>query len=57
MKAMEAHARNLGYTTLTIGVEESEIRNRAIYRHWGYVNHIMTETQDGEQVLYFAKEL
>ena len=57
VKAMEAHARNLGYTTLTIGVEESEVRNRAIYRHWGYVNRVMTETQDGEQVLYFAKEL
>ena len=56
VKAMEAHARNLGYTILTIGVEASEVRNRAIYRYWGYVNRVMTETQDGETVLYFAKE-
>ena len=57
VKTMEEQVRSLGYNTLTIGVEESEVRNRAIYRYWGYVNHIMTETQDGEQVLYFAKEL
>ena len=57
VKAMEDHARNLGYATLTIGVEESEARNRAIYRHWGYVNHVITETQDRETVLYFAKKL
>jgi GNAT superfamily N-acetyltransferase len=57
VKTMEEQVRSLGYNTLTIGVEESEVRNRAIYRYGGYVNHIMTETKDGETVLYFAKEL
>ena len=57
VKAMEDHARSLGYTTLTIGVEENETRNRAIYAHWGYVNLIMTEEQDGERVLYYSKKL
>ena len=57
VKAMEAQARSLGYETLTIGVEKQESRNRAIYAYWGYVNHIMTETQDGETILYFGKKL
>lgn len=57
VKAMEVYARDLGYAMLTIGVEEQAERNRAIYTHWGYVNQIMTETQDGETVLYFGKKL
>ena len=35
VKSMEDHARSLGYTTITIGVDECEHRNRAIYTHWG----------------------
>ena len=57
VKTMESHARNLGYTTLTIGVEAQEARNRAIYSHWGYVNLIMEEKQDGEHVLFYGKKL
>ena len=57
VKVMESHARALGYTMLTIGVEENETRNRAIYSHWGYVNFVMEENQDGEQVLYYGKKL
>ncbi len=57
VRMMEDHARKLGFRRITIGVEENEIRNRAIYEHWGYVNLIMEENQDGERVLYYAKEL
>ena len=54
---MEDHARNLGFRRVTIGVEESEARNRAIYSHWGYVSPVMDIFEDGEHVLYYAKEL
>ncbi len=57
VKMMEDRARVLGYQRITIGVEAQETRNRAIYTHWGYVNLIMEENQDGEQVLYYAKKL
>ena len=57
VKTMEEHARSLGYTAMTIGVEEAEARNRAIYAHWNYVNLIMEEDQDGEKVLYYKKQL
>ena len=53
VKAMEDHARSLGYTTLTIGVEAEEGRNRAIYRHWGFDRLLFAQ----EQVLYYAKEI
>ena len=53
VRVMEDHARSLGFTTLTIGVEEWEERNRAIYRHWGYVNLVMRE----DRVLYYSKKL
>ena len=51
VKAMEDHARSLGYTTLTIGVGAEEVRNRAIYRHWGFDWLLFAQ----EQVLYYAK--
>ena len=57
VKRMEDHARSIGYSTVTIGVEACEHRNRAIYSHWGYVNLILEEAEDGEQVLYYAKNL
>ena len=57
VKTMENHARSLGYTAMTIGVEEAEMRNRAIYTHWDYVNLIMEEDQEGEKVLYYRKQL
>ena len=57
VRMAEEHARKLGFSRVTIGVEEGELRNRAIYDHWGYVNLIMTEEDDGTQVLYYAKEL
>ena len=57
VKTMENFAREKGITTMTIGVEENETRNRAIYSHWGYVNLVMEENQDGERVLYYSKKL
>ena len=57
VRLMEDTAREMGFSRITIGVEETELRNRAIYAHWGYVNLVMTEEDDGTQVLYYAKEL
>lgn len=57
VKRMERYAADQGYTQLTIGVEASEARNRAIYAHWNYVNLILEETEDGETVLYYEKRL
>lgn len=57
VKVMENYARSLGYTVITIGVEEAEARNRAIYDHWGYKELILTEVEDGEKVLYYRKPL
>ena len=57
VKTMENHARNLGFSAITIGVEEAEARNRAIYAHWGYVNLLFAIREDGEQVLYYGKNL
>jgi len=57
VKLMEQHARELGYTTITIGVEEKEARNRAIYDHWGYKTPVFSEIDEGELVLYYSKPL
>lgn len=57
VKSMEAHARGLGYKTITIGVDECEARNRAIYAHWGYSHFILDEIDNGERVLYYGKTL
>lgn len=57
VKQMERYAVEQGYSRLTIGVEASEARNRAIYTHWNYVNLVLEETEDEEYVLYYAKEL
>ena len=57
VRLMENTAREMGFSRITIGVEETELRNRAIYSHWGYVNLVMTEEDAGTQVLYYAKEL
>jgi GNAT superfamily N-acetyltransferase len=57
MREMEAYARQSGYTSVTIGVEAKETRNLAIYLHWGYTRFICSEMDDGELVLYYAKDL
>lgn len=57
MRAMEEEARRRGYSVLTIGVDACEARNLAIYLHWGYRRLIRHEIEDGELVLYYAKDL
>lgn len=57
MHLMERHAASRGITRLTIGVEECEARNRAIYQHMGYTIPLFTGVEDGTTVLYYAKDL
>lgn len=57
VRMMEQYAAQQGYRRLTIGVEARETRNLAIYLHWGYREFVMAEVEDGELVLYYAKEL
>ena len=57
MRMMEQYAKDAGYKTITIGVEACETRNLAIYLHWGYRKLVHWELDEGELVLYYAKEL
>ncbi len=57
MSVLEAYAKENGITRLTIGVEAREARNVAIYLHWGYTELVHFETDDGELVLYYAKNI
>ncbi|MBR5742843.1 MAG: GNAT family N-acetyltransferase [Clostridia bacterium] len=57
VKEMEREAVRRGYRVITIGVDESELRNRAIYRHWGFDRFLFFEVEDGERVLYYEKTL
>ena len=57
MKRMEEDAVEAGYSELTIGVEPREIRNRMIYEHWGYAEHVLTRLEEGQQVLYYRKRI
>ena len=57
VRLMEAEAARRGYQRLTIGVEEKEKRNQAIYRHWGYQRLVLTEVEDGETVFYLEKDI
>ena len=53
VRVMENHGKILGFSRLTIGVEEENLRNRAIYRHWGFREFLFRE----EGVLYYAKDI
>ena len=57
VRQMEAYARDNGFSRITIGVDQCEARNRAIYAHWGYSRLLFTEVEDGEPVLYYEKDL
>lgn len=57
VKMMEKYAVDNRYTYITIGVEARETRNLAIYLHWGYDTFVTAENEDGELVLYYAKNL
>ena len=57
VRLMESYAAEHGITRLTIGVEAKETRNTAIYLHWGYTEFVTYAIEDGELVLYYAKNL
>ena len=57
MREMEQYAGARDFEYLTIGVEAKETRNLAIYLHWGYREFVLSETEDGEPVLYYKKRL
>ena len=57
VRLMESYAAEHGMTRLTIGVEAKETRNTAIYLHWGYTDFVTHAIEDGELVLYYAKNL
>ena len=57
VRLMESYAARHGITRLTIGVEAKETRNTAIYLHWGYTEFVTHGIEDGELVLYYAKNL
>ena len=57
VRAMEAYAAGIGIRRLTIGVEAGETRNLAIYLHWGFTEFVAQAMEDGEPVLYYAKDI
>lgn len=56
-KVMEQDAKDRGYQAITIGVEEEEKRNYAIYTHLGYTELVLKEFEDGAEVLYLQKNI
>ena len=57
VRAVEAAARERGYTALTIGVAKNETRTRDIYHHFGYTALLFCEHEGEDEVLYFSKSL
>ncbi len=57
VKTIEDHARDLGFTRMTIGAEVVQSRNLGIYLHWGYTEFVMSEGEDRDLTLYYAKTL
>ena len=54
--------KNKGYILLTLGVEPEEIRNKEIYKHYGFVEHIKNAKEiypDGTEIYveYYGKYL
>lgn len=57
MHCMEEDAGKMGFTRLTIGVEAAETRTLAIYLRWNYNQFIMGEHDEGNLVLFYAKNI
>ena len=57
MRHMEEAAKQMGFQSLTIGVEAAETRTLAIYLHWGYDRFVTAEMDGGELVLFYAKDI
>lgn len=63
-KFMEDTLKQMGFTTLVLGVEPNEIENMQIYFHYGFTNFLRLETfpptapkTEPELVLFYAKNL
>lgn len=61
-KYMEEDLKKKGFTSLTLGVEPSEIRNIQIYFKWGFTKYIKTDYEfysDDEKIIvnYYEKKL
>ena len=59
---MEEDLKKKGFTSLTLGVEPSEIRNIQIYFKWGFTKYIKTDYEfysDDEKIIvnYYEKKL
>ena len=54
--------KSRGYKRLTLGVEPEELKNKEIYKKYGFTKHIKNSTEvypDGTEVLveYYEKQL
>ena len=54
--------RSRGFSSVTVGVETGDAKNKAIYRHYGFTRYIKTETEkypDGTVICveYYAKDI
>lgn len=57
VKMAEQHAKEKGFTYLTIGSEAKESRNLSIYLHFGYTEFITSITEDDELILFYGKKI
>lgn len=61
-KFMEDDLKRKGFTSLTLGVEPSDVRNMMIYFNWGFINYIKSDYEyypNNEKILvnYYEKNL
>lgn len=57
VKMAEQYAKEKGIKILTIGSEAKESRNLSIYLHFGYTKFVTSFVEDGELVLFYAKNV
>lgn len=57
VKMAERYAKEKGIKILTIGSEAKESRNLSIYLHFGYTKFVTSFVEDGELVLFYAKNI
>lgn len=57
MQEMEQFAIRNHLSNLTIGVEAKETRTLAICLRLGFTKFLFAEMEEGEQVLYFSKQI
>ena len=62
MDFLQKDLKQKGYTKAVVGVEPDEKRNREIYHHWGFTEHVYSGTEtypDGTviEVEFFGKQL